>query len=138
MALSIIERRLVKLLKLNNYTSKFNRAKKPGTVRRSSYSRGSGARELTESAHFLMDTKLALRLLSFCELHQVAKGLVLRDALDFYLGIAEQEGIPFLESEVAPQAKANHVKRQREYRAELKQKLQQEGEAEEAGTAVKG
>ena len=140
MALPIIQTRLLNLLKLENYSSKYNRKHHPDTVRRSTYKRGAGARVMTEAMHFRTNTTLAKRLTTFCDLHHIAKGLVLRDALEFYLGIAEQEGIPFLSDRVTSGAKRRHAQLQRRYRETFKKSVeaQDEGQEEEAGAAVEG
>lgn len=89
MALNLIRNRLARALILHGEKSKYAQRRNPDRKRKASFTRGSS--KLTVHLSFLCAPEQAIRLLALCEKYKVQKGVVIRDALDFYLGIAEGE-----------------------------------------------
>lgn len=88
MTLSIIRTRLTRALRLNTERSIKQQRLNPTRPRRQSYIRGTDNRVVTS---FSCPKGLLARLDKLCKQLVVQRGVVVRDALEFYLGIAEQE-----------------------------------------------
>lgn len=89
MALNIIRRRIAKILQLKGpfrpgRSEEYNSKRRRGTFTR-------GATDLPIVVNTRLTQELSDRLESLCTKLRVQKGPIIRDALDFYLGMAEQE-----------------------------------------------
>jgi hypothetical protein len=87
----IIETRITKALALTARTSVPRQNANPDRRRRGAISRGSTEHMYPVSVRLSGDLKRALDRL--CADLNVERGMILRDALKFYLGMAEQEGL---------------------------------------------
>lgn len=89
MALNIIRMRLAKALQLNHKTSLYFQKRNPDMRRRASYKNGENNLPIRRS--FTMSIELDTRLEDICDRYKIQRGVILRDALDFYLGVAAEE-----------------------------------------------
>ncbi len=89
--MSIIKGRLTRAVSVTLPTSVATRARNPNSARRGSYTKGVSL--FPHHVGFRLNDNLWLRLQALCAETRVERGVVIRDALNFYLGIAEQEGL---------------------------------------------
>jgi predicted transcriptional regulator len=89
--MNIIERRLTKSLALQYKTSIDEQNRKQPRRRRASYKKGVAA--LPHSIKFRAGDRLKEDLDALCEDVGIERGIVIREALEFYIGMARQEGI---------------------------------------------
>lgn len=141
---SLIQIRLENSLKIHSHKAQYDRDRNPNIKRRASYKREATARRMVKHLSFLADEVLHKRLTDFCEHHKVARGIVLRDALDFYLGIAEQECLHKVKPKKSSKAKHNHNAYMRKWHARKRAKREAERaeqrrqQEEEAGASEQG
>jgi hypothetical protein len=100
---NIILGRLTRALTLATQTSVYHQKQHEGR-RRGSYKNGVSRYE--EGVNVRMTSAMKQRLDGLCATMQVERGLVIRDAVEFYLGMAEQElgSLGSLETPVRRQA----------------------------------
>ena len=89
MASNIIRKRLAKQLALNGDKSKYAQYRNPTRKRKSGYKKG--VRRLSQTRAVMLTVELDNRLTLVCEKFLVQRGAVIRDALEFYLDLAEPE-----------------------------------------------
>ena len=91
--MQIIAGRLERMVRVKYKTSidAQNRDQNPNRRRKPTYQRGVVAMSAVIAAK--IPPELLARLDALCTAQRVKRSVVIRDALDFYLGMAEQEGV---------------------------------------------
>lgn len=87
--MNIIRRRLAKALRLNEAKSQYMQRRNPERKRKAMSVRGT--RLLTAHLSVMISPELLARLDELCGQFTVQRGVVIRDALDFYLNMAAKE-----------------------------------------------
>lgn len=101
--MNIIQLRIEKALTLKRESSVYHQ-KKLRSRRRATYERG--VVRLPDALRFRITDELKARLETLCQALHVERGLVIRDALEMYLGIAEIEmkEVPIIHTRVRRKA----------------------------------
>ena len=87
--MDIIRLRLAKALRLNSKNSVYAQYRNPERKRKAGSKKG--MRTLTKHLSIMMTPEGLQALDELCDRYTVQRGVVIRDALDFYLGMAAQE-----------------------------------------------
>lgn len=87
--MNIIRRRLAKALQLHGAQSQYAQKRNPDRKRKAMSPRGE--RLLTKHLSIMVSEEQLAALDKVCDRFVVQRGVVIRDALDFYIGMANQE-----------------------------------------------